>query len=134
MNKKNTILIVDDEQGIIEIVSLILSNAGYDIITDTDGSLHFLKSIRFPDLILLDNQLGNKSGAEICRSLKTNELTRDIPVMLVSATEGLAEIAAKAFADDFLAKPFDMQALLQKIESLLKKKKLHTGFKIASHN
>ena len=67
MNKKYTILIIDDDQSIIEIVAIILSNAGYDILTDMDGDLHFLRSISFPDLILLDNQLGNKSGAEICR-------------------------------------------------------------------
>jgi CheY-like chemotaxis protein len=122
MNKKNTILIVDDDQGIIQILSIILSNAGYNIITDADGSLHFLRSISFPDLILLDNQLGNKSGAEICRLLKTNVLTHNIPVILVSATEGLHDIAAKACANDFLSKPFDMHILLQKIESLLQKK------------
>ena len=134
MNKKNTILIVDDDQSIIEIVSIILSNAGYDVITDTDGSLPFLKSISFPDLILLDNQLGNKSGAEICRLLKANELTGNIPVILVSATEGLPEIAGKACADDFLSKPFDIQILLQKIESLLHKKLMRPGYEAHVHN
>ncbi|MEO8771501.1 MAG: response regulator [Ferruginibacter sp.] len=119
MNKKNTILIVDDDDSIIKIVSLILANAGYDIITDNNGDLHFLQTNIYPDLILLDNQLGSKSGADICRQLKTNQLTKHIPVMLVSATEGLPEIATYACADDFLPKPFDVDTLLQKVDSLL---------------
>ena len=119
MNKKHTILIVDDEEAIIKIVSLILTNAGYDIIADSHADLHFLQTHIYPDLILLDNQLGTKSGADICRQLKTNERTKHIPVMLVSATEGLSEIASYACADDFLPKPFDVETLLQKVDSLL---------------
>ena len=119
MNKKHTILIVDDEVAIIQIVSLILTNAGYDIIADSNADLLFLQTNVYPDLILLDNQLGIKSGADICKQLKTNERTKHIPVMLVSATEGLPEIATYACADDFLPKPFDVETLLQKVESLL---------------
>ena len=121
MIKKNTILIVDDEDAIIKIVSLILTNAGYNTVTDNNGELLFLRTLVYPNLILLDNQLGGKSGAKICRQLKASQLTKHIPVMLVSATEGLAEIAAYANADDFLTKPFDVETLLKKVDSLLTK-------------
>lgn len=119
MKKKNTILVVDDDPQIIQIMSLILTGAGYDIITDNTGDLHSLQSTILPDLILLDNELGNKSGAIICSIIKNHDHTKHIPVMMVSGTEGLHEIARKADADDFLAKPFDMQILLEKVDSLL---------------
>jgi DNA-binding response OmpR family regulator len=122
MDTKTTILIVDDDVSIINIVSLILRNAGYEVITDTTGDLHFLRSGIKPELILLDNQLGNKSGEELCRQIKKGKQTKDIPVILVSATSDLDQIAGKAYADDFLPKPFGIQQLLQKIETILANK------------
>lgn len=121
VNKKNTILIIDDEQKIIDILSIILSSSGYNVISDKNARLDFLETEQYPDLILLDNQLENKSGAEICRSLKTGVLTRHIPVIMISGTQGIGEIASNAAADDFLPKPFDMQLLLDKIDYLLHK-------------
>ena len=119
MTKRNTILIVDDDPGIIEIVSHILDNAGYDTIADTTGDLDVLKNNQYPNLILLDNLLGSKNGSDICRQLKSDELTRHIPVILISGTEGLYGIAENACADDFLSKPFSIRNLLQKIDFLL---------------
>ncbi len=122
MDTKTTILVVDDDVSIVNIVSLILTNAGYEVATNTTGDLHFLKSGIKPDLILLDNQLGIRNGEELCRQLKKGQRTKDIPVILVSATSDLDQIADKACADDFLPKPFGIQQLLQKIETILANK------------
>ena len=119
MNKQNTILIVDDDQGMIEIISNILRNAGYNTISDTTGKFEFIETNRSPDLILLDNYLGTNNGADLCSLLKKNERTKHIPVILISGAEGLYSIADKACADDFLTKPFSIQNLLRKIEFLL---------------
>ena len=119
MDKKNNILIIDDDGSIIDIISIILTNAGYNVITDKTGSLDFLQTSTHPDLILLDNYLENKNGSDICRLLKKNDLTKNIPVILISGKEGLYETAESACADDFLSKPFSIQNLLYKIEFLL---------------
>lgn len=121
MENNKTILIVDDDTSIINIMSLILRNAGYNVSTNGNGDLHFLQDHIYPDLILLDNELGSKNGAEICRHLKDNPLTQHIPIMLVSATEGLAQISVHAGANDFLPKPFDVETLLLKVASLFGK-------------
>ena len=119
MNKKNTILIVDDDGSIIDIMSAILIKAGYNVIANETGELDFIITGNYPDLILLDNYLGDKNGGDICRLLKENMLTKNIPVILISGTDGLYGIAENACADDFLSKPFSIQNLLQKIEFLL---------------
>lgn len=122
MEASSTILIVDDEKGTVDILAIILQNAGYNIITDTTGELNFLLSGEMPDLILLDNQLGARSGLSICYQLKQNEHTRHIPVILVSGMDNLNEMANHACADDHLSKPFCMQTLLNKIEVQLSKR------------
>lgn len=119
MERKKTILIVDDDPGIIEIISIILIKGGYNVISNTNANLDFSPTNFFPDLILLDNYLENKSGADICKRLKTNELTKHIPVILISGHEGLYSVADEACADDFLSKPFSIQNLLRKIDFLL---------------
>jgi len=121
MEKTHSILIIDDEHSIVEIVSIILKNAGYEVTADPGAEMLFLKTGLNPDLILLDNQIGGKSGALMCLDLKQNERTRGIPVILVSATDDLKSLAQQACADDFLTKPFSIKPLLQKIEMLLSK-------------
>lgn len=125
MKKKYSILIVDDDPGTINILSVILQNAGYDVTADTTGELNFLETGINPDMILLDNQLGEKSGVAICYSLKQNEKTKDIPIILESGTEDLDTLAISACADDYLSKPFSIKILLKKVETLLAKRILH---------
>ncbi|CAN5839946.1 N/A [soil metagenome] len=122
MDKKHTILVVDDDISTLQVISLILDHAGYIIISDPLAELIFLESGINPDLILLDNQVGEKCGSIICHELKRNERTKHIPIILFSGIDNLEELALKACADDYIAKPFTMEALLEKVGSMLPEK------------
>lgn len=106
------IIIADDDLAILDAVTLILTDEGYDVVAiskviDIDSLLQYK-----PDLILLDIWMSGTNGEDICRQLKKDKTAKNIPVILVSANRDTEKIAKKAHADDFLAKPFDIQDLL----------------------
>lgn len=110
MNKR--ILVADDDQPILEAVQLLLEMEGYQV-----DSLHDCSEInshlaKRPDLLLLDIWLSGIDGRNICKTLKENAATRDIPVVMISASTNVAQSAKEAGADGFLPKPFEMNDLL----------------------
>ncbi|HTI58226.1 response regulator transcription factor [Mucilaginibacter sp.] len=113
------ILAVDDNEDILDIMKLILEDCGYEVETLTDGNAIF-EAIKqtHPDLILLDVMLGNADGRELCKEIKARTEMQDIPVILVSASHQVAErfTLNSGAPDDFLAKPFDINDLLAKVE------------------
>ena len=114
------ILVVDDNEDILEVIKLILEDYNYEVTTLADGGLLFDKlSENHPDLILLDVMLGKVDGRELCRVIKTQKETMDIPVILISASHQVQEryTINGVAPDDFLAKPFDISDLLEKIEA-----------------
>ncbi|HVS93423.1 MAG TPA: response regulator [Mucilaginibacter sp.] len=115
------ILVVDDNEDILDVIALILEDYGYEVITLSDGRLLFEKIDHDkPNLILLDVMLGNADGRELCQVVKSKKETQDIPVILVSASHNLADrVKPQACSDDFLAKPFDIDELLNKVRSHL---------------
>jgi len=119
MSKK--ILVLDDDNDILEILSLILSDSGYLVTTLNCGETVFEDIKRFqPDLILVDVMLAGMDGRSICRSIKENHLTCFLPVILISGTHNLAEsLYLPGAPNDFVAKPFDLDYLLNKIEKQL---------------
>lgn len=119
MNGQSKILVIDDDASTLEIIYLVLGSAGYQVETENNTNLMFLENGDFPDLIVLDNNLGPRTGSEICRDLKVNDQVKHIPVILISAMENLPDLAIEAHADDFLLKPFGIQVLLEKIDHLL---------------
>jgi len=122
MERKYNILVIDDDISTIQVISMILNNAGYMITADPTAELEFLSTGKNPDLLLMDNQVGEKCGATICFELKRNEKTRHMPVILFSGVDNLEELAGRACADDYIAKPFGMTTLLQKVEFFLQQK------------
>lgn len=116
------ILIVDDDESIVNVIALILQNAGFQITIDRHGDLFFVKSGAHPDLILMDNKLGYKTGRELCRQLKANDPTKNIPVIMISAADNLEGIAKEACADFFLAKPFNITDLIDVVHLALQQK------------
>lgn len=111
MSKKITI--VDDDPAILEVLKIILEDKGYSItlIEDAiDVTERILKEK--PDLILLDNLMPGRSGAEIVKELKFIEKTKLIPIIMISANHDIKKIVKDVGADGFLAKPFDMEELL----------------------
>ena len=116
------ILAVDDNEDILEVIKLILEDFGYEVDTLADGNLLFDKvKETHPDLVLLDVMLGNIDGRELCREMKARLETRDIPVILVSASHQVSERFSLngGAPDDFLAKPFNISDLLEKVASHL---------------
>jgi CheY-like chemotaxis protein len=122
---KAKILIVDDILQNIQIVGKILTDTNYNIsyATDGAGALKKTKHIKF-DLILLDIMMPEMDGYELCKKLKTNDKTKDIPIIFVTAKTD-AESIIQGFlagAQDFVSKPFQSQELLARIKTHLKLK------------
>jgi CheY-like chemotaxis protein len=121
LSKKKKLLVVDDEQDILEFLKVIFEDEGYIVVTtDKDDYLEGLNNDTLPDLILLDLLLSGQDGREIVKHLKMQEHTKHIPIIMFSAHPGAQEITRQAGADDFVAKPFEIDLLLNKIEQYLK--------------
>ncbi len=116
MSKK--ILAVDDNPHILQALQDILEFSGYEVDTLLDGNSVFEKiSQNPPDLILLDVMLGSLDGRDICHAIKENDQTHNIPVILISASHNLQDaMEQEGSPDDFVAKLFDIDYLLSKIE------------------
>ena len=115
-SKRKKILVVDDEQDILDFLQIILEEEGYNVMTTDKGEyLEKLHNGGLPDVILLDMLLSGKDGREIVKYLKSQEETKHIPVIMFSAHPGAEESARKAGADDFVAKPFEIDLLLARI-------------------
>lgn len=120
-SRKKKLLVVDDEEDILEFLKVILEDEGYTVVTtDKDDYLEKLQDDTLPDLILLDLLLSGKDGREIVKYLKTNEKTSHIPVIMFSAHPSARETTRQAGADDFVAKPFEIDLLLKKVAQHLK--------------
>ena len=120
-SKKKKLLVVDDEEDILEFLKVILEEEGYIVITtDKDDYLEKLHDDSLPDLILLDLLLSGKDGREIVTYLKMQENTKHIPVIMFSAHPNAQEMTRNAGADDFVAKPFEIDLLLKKIAQHLR--------------
>lgn len=117
MNKK--ILIIDDDEGILEAVSVMLEMEGYSVCTSTkDGpELYNIIDTKHPNLILLDVLLSGVDGRDICKGLKHYAKTKDIPIIMVSAHLSAGKNFHEYGAQAFLAKPFDIEELLSTIKN-----------------
>jgi DNA-binding response OmpR family regulator len=116
------VLAVDDDLHILDALVEILHYSGYDVVTTPKGDEVFTKiDESVPDIILLDIMLSGLDGRDICRKLKANPKTSKIPVIMISATPNMAQSVVESGANAFVAKPFDIFELLDKIDSVLPK-------------
>jgi DNA-binding response OmpR family regulator len=112
------ILVVDDDKDIREIIMYILESEGFNVSGLDNGSavLHTVHELR-PDMVLLDVQLGDMDGRDICRELKHQPTTQEIPIIMISASHGWDSLSEKECEpDDFLPKPFDVHQLLNHVK------------------
>ena len=116
-----TILVVDDDEGIVEVVQIVLEGEGYTVKTSMNGSIfhNFDAAGHAPDLILLDVLLSGEDGRAICHRLKSSEKTKHIPVIMLSAHSDVNKLASTTGADDFLEKPFDVDVLIEMVQKYL---------------
>lgn len=109
------VLVADDDEGILDVISIMLESAGYRVTTMLRGEEVLEIKEDLPNLILLDISMAGIDGRDICKKLKNQDLTTHIPIIMVSANRDTEEISIQAGADDFICKPFDMHDLLQKV-------------------
>ena len=115
-NRPKKILVVDDDPDILEFLQELLELEGYTaVVTDKAEYLKKLHNGSLPNLILLDVMLSGTDGREIVKDLKSREETMHIPVIMFSAHPSAERTALAAGADDFVAKPFEIDELLEKI-------------------
>jgi DNA-binding response OmpR family regulator len=117
-NKK--IMIADDDPGIVDAIEMLLEFEGYNVSSTVNGATVLDMKDELPDLLLLDIWMSGEDGRDICKKLKQDKITKNIPVIMISASRDIKESALEAGADDFLAKPFEMNELLGKIKNLTK--------------
>jgi DNA-binding response OmpR family regulator len=118
----HNILIVEDEESLLKLESILLTAKGYRVIGANDGS-EALEALwkEKPDLVLLDVMLPRLDGFEVCKNIKSNPETQSVPVVMLTSLKS-QEDRAKALgagADAYLTKPFKALQLVETIESLL---------------
>lgn len=123
---QETILVVDDEEDILELVGYNLEKEGFAIVKVSDGSSALkLAEKKHPDLIILDLMLPELSGIEVCKILKNNEKTANIPIIMLTAkTEEIDRVLGfELGADDYVTKPFSPRELALRVKAVLKRTK-----------
>lgn len=118
------ILIVEDEESLLKLESILLTTRGYRVKGVVDG-LSALQEIETdkPDLVLLDIMMPGIDGFEVCQRIKENPLTSDIPVVMLTAKKSSADQARglEVGADAYITKPFKSGKIVEIVEGLLKK-------------
>ncbi len=119
---KQTILIIEDERSIIDILSYNLQKEGFEVVTATDGQEGLQKAqVLLPNLIILDLMLPVMDGLQVCQQLRADPRTRHIKVVMLTArSEEVDEIVGfNMGADDYVSKPFKMKPLIHRIKARL---------------
>jgi len=131
------ILVVDDEVNILELLKYNLEGEEYKVITSESGyeAVNFAKQLK-PDFILLDVMLPDMSGFEVCKILKSDTKTRNIPIIMLTAKSEEVDkiLGLELGADDYITKPFSVKELLTRIKVVLRRvensKEVHDNNKI----
>lgn len=112
--------VVEDDEDIRFIIEFILKDSNFEVKLSPTAK-HFAETLpqHRPDLILLDIMLPDGDGRDICRSLKSNQATKDIPVIMMSAHAAEMEATNTSMANDFIRKPFDIENFLTRIDKLI---------------
>ncbi len=116
------VLLIEDEPNIIEAISFILSRDGWTVHTQEDGTTAMDKVLGLPpDMIILDVMLPGRSGFDILRDLRANDVTKNIPVMMLTARgqEKDRELALRLGANHFMTKPFSNAEVRDHVRSLM---------------
>jgi two-component system OmpR family response regulator len=118
------ILVVDDEPKIVRIVEAYLQRDGERVLTANDGraALRLARS-EVPDLVILDLMLPHLSGWDVCRELRRDVATADVPIIMLTARDEIADrvVGLELGADDYVVKPFDAKELVARVHAVLRR-------------
>ena len=106
--KMKKIMIIDDDPAIQDSVSLIFSKADFEVTICPNGNDVLAGNFEIPDIFIIDKQLPGIDGLEICKHLKSQEATRNVPVIMMSASPAISEYSKLAGAEDFIEKPYSV--------------------------
>ncbi len=121
---KKTVLVVEDEEDILALLHFNLIKAGYDVVCATCGEEGLKQvAIKRPDLILLDLMLPGIDGLEICKRLKSDEDTQEIPIIMLTARGEERDVVQglEMGADDYVTKPFSVKVLLARVQAVMRR-------------
>ena len=120
MTNSKRILVVDDDSGIGEMLKTLLEFYGYQVeVTEKPYETEKLILEKNIDLVLLDMLISGVNGTDVCSALRKNEATANTPVIMMSALHDAGPKCKEAGANDFIAKPFEMELLIGKINEVL---------------
>lgn len=112
------ILVVDDDPSILDAMEVALNLQGYIVEGTSKGEETFAKIDSFaPDLVLMDVYLSGMDGRDICKKIKSDDKTKEIPVVIFSADKSMKQVFKECHADDFIGKPFKMDEMYEKIKN-----------------
>ena len=117
MNTDRKILLLDDNRDLLQIIQIILKGQGFDTIlaSSIEEAEHKIR-IHNPALILMDVFISDQDGREYCNQLKTDAVTSNIRVILMSGSELNMSMMSRIHADDFMEKPFDYNDLVSRVQ------------------
>ncbi len=121
---KQTILVVDDEKDLVDLIAYNLQRNGYSVLTATSGDTALeIASREIPDLILLDLMLPGMSGTDVARKLKADARTASVPIIMLTAKSEETDVVVGLTlgADDYVTKPFSMKILLARLNTVLRR-------------
>jgi two-component system response regulator VicR len=115
------ILVIDDDHDILEIIDIIFRQEGYDVVLSDNGKEAENMGEINPDLVLLDIRIvgSEKNGVEICAQIRATPETQNLPVLLFSAEDDIAELARRCGANGYVRKPFRAAHLIAKVNEFL---------------
>src|SRR5579883_3064110 len=119
-----TVLVIDDQENIVEFIKLGLKYEGFLVEAAADGPQGLAAAQRInPDLIILDIMLPVMDGLEVCRRLRANPTTQDIPILMLTAKDEVHDrvTGLDTGADDYLTKPFDFEELVARVKAILRR-------------
>jgi DNA-binding response OmpR family regulator len=123
MNRNKNILILDDDPDICTMIKMVLEYHGFTAIeTDNEEKANRIFSSQKIDLIIMDMLLSGMDGTDICKRIRSDREKNSMPVLMFSAHPTARETCLAAGADDFIPKPFEMNDLIAKINSLLERR------------
>jgi DNA-binding response OmpR family regulator len=114
---KKKILITEDDPGLQDIFKIILEKAGYEVEIISNGNTLLQNKFTPPNLFLLDKQLSGMDGLDICKHLKKQKNTQNIPVIMISANPSISVLSGDAGANAYIEKPFEKNYLLKMVEA-----------------